>query len=127
MPLEALEGIEHDEQHNPPPRRPVARATNLIGGIVTHSSEVSVFGASAPARRRRGRPPSQTRKDTMNVTLRLLRPFYGDLKDFAKKMGVPPGQVVMDAVEFYIIQYRDASGSDRDRPPKQALAAANDR
>jgi hypothetical protein len=90
-----------------------------------HSSEVSIAAAPAP-QRRRGRPRSQTRKDTMNVTLRLLRPFYGDLKDLAKKLGVPPGQAVMIAVEFYV-QSRSASGSAQSHPSLQVLAAANDR
>jgi hypothetical protein len=55
-----------------------------------------------PPARRPGRPPSEKNKDKMNVTLRLRRPFYTNLKEFAREQGLPPGEVVMVAVVKYI-------------------------
>jgi hypothetical protein len=124
MPLEELEGFSIPSS-SPPPRRPIARATTRTGGSM-RALDPPPITPVPPVRRPRGRPRSETRKKTMNLTLRLLRPFYGELKTFARKQGMPPGQVVMYAVEFYIRSQENES-MDSNPISMQPLAAVNGR
>lgn len=74
--------------------------------------------------RRVGRPPKEENKDKINVTLRLRRAFYTNLKRLARKEGRSAGEMVTIAVIRYTEQITGPNPPQQ-QPRTQAAATGN--